>query len=824
MIPFWLTVQSAWSEDSSALPNVQFTDITEQAGIHFRHFTGSFGKKYMPETMGSGCAFFDFDNDGLLDIIFANGKSWETEPAKDQRSTVLHRPALYRNLGNDKFADVSEEVGLDISMYSMGIAIADYNNDGNADLYFTNVGTNRLFRNNGDNTFTDVTQTARVGDPGWSTSAAFLDYDRDGWLDLFVCNYVQWTTDTDIPCTVDSQYRSYCTPSVYPGQSCRLYRNRGDGTYEDVTIQAGIYDPNSKALGVALLDYDDDGWLDLAVANDTEGNFLYHNNGDGTFTDEAIVMGIAFDENGRARGSMGIDAADVYNDGGLAIVVGNFSNEMTGVFYARPGDYFSDQASQVRIGNASLLALTFGLFFFDFDLDGYLDLFYVNGHIEPDVERYQQNVSYAQPPSLFRNRRDGSFEEIAEQVGLGRRGVGRGTAYGDYDNDGDLDLLISNNGVIPDYGKPRLLRNDSETRRNYLRVRTRGVKSNRDGIGAKVVLKAGDVTQRRMVRTGGSYCSQSEMTLTFGLGSRKKVDLLQVIWPSGQIDQYANLSANRLLEVTEGETHRSNVREAEVRYNRGIAYQKQGQWADAIQEFNEAVRLKPDYGQAYNNMGTSYQFQGKRDRAIAAYQRAVEVQPRLIEAHHNLGNLYLMQGKIQEAIHAYKQVIRIRPDLPQAHVDLGRAYIMGGRLDEAIPELQVAIDMDPNLAQAHYLLGVAYRHQQKPDESIIALQKSLELLSRRPESPSLQIQAYLNLGYAYRNKEMLEKAVDAFRAVIRLNANSYEAYHELGVTYMKQRVYSEAVTALEAALKIKPDASQTLNSLRVARARLERQQ
>ena len=542
-LTFFLCIEISYA-DSSA---VKFVDSTTEAGLDFRHFTGASGKRYMPETMGSGCAFLDFDNDGNLDILLVNGKSW-----KDRESDTTAE--LYRNLGDGTFANVTRAAKLDIPMYGMGLAIADYDNDGDADIFFANLGKNRLFRNNGNGTFTDVTEMAKVGDKRWSTSAAFFDYNRDGWLDLFVCNYVRWTQKTDVPCIVDDQYIFYCTPTAYPGESCRLYRNRGDGAFEDVTVQAGIYNPKGKSLGVTLLDYDNDGWLDLAVANDTEPNFLYHNNGNGSFTDEALLKGIALSEKGIPRGSMGIDAIDVYNDGGLALVIGNFSNEMTAFFYAAPGDYFSDQARQVKVGGVSLLALTFGLFFFDFDLDAYPDLFCVNGHIEPDINRSQSNVDYAQKSSLFWNRGDGNFTEISSQVGLDSPGVGRGAAYGDYDNDGDLDLLISNNGVHPDYGKSGLLRNDGGNHNNYLRVKTIGKESNRDGIGAKVILKAGGVTQRRMVRTGSSYCSQSEMTLTFGIGQSTRVESLQVAWPSGKIDLYADLLGNCLIEVVEGET------------------------------------------------------------------------------------------------------------------------------------------------------------------------------------------------------------------------------------------------------------------------------
>jgi len=530
--------------------DVKFTDVTDASGIEFRHFTGATGERYMPETMGAGCAFLDYDADGRLDILLTSGTSFiPTGP--------VDTPKLYRNIGNGQFVDVTEAAGLDVPMYGMGITTADYDNDADPDIYFTNVGKNRLFRNNGDNTFADVTDFAEVGDSDWSTSAAFFDADKDGWLDLFVCNYVEWTPETDVPCTVnpaaEKQYRTYCTPTVYPGQSCRFYRNQGSGTFADMTSQSGLYNPMGKSLGVTLLDYNHDGWIDLAVANDTEPNFLYRNNGDGTFTEEAVLMGIAFSETGKARGSMGIDAADIYNNGGIAIAIGNFSNEKTGFFYAEPSAvYFTDRTDRTRIGQVSYRSLTFGLLFFDCDLDGALDLFCVNGHIEPEVLRYQQNIPYAQPLSLFRNQRDGTFRDIAKAVGLDRIGVGRGCAYGDYDNDGDLDLLVSNNGVKTEYSSAWLLRNDTEPSFNYIRVKTIGVRSNRDGIGASVRLTLENSVQQQIVRTGGSYCSQSETTLTFGLGKSETVRQLEILWPSGEVDQYIELEANQLIEAIEG--------------------------------------------------------------------------------------------------------------------------------------------------------------------------------------------------------------------------------------------------------------------------------
>lgn len=546
LLTFFLYVLPAFSNPL----HVKFVDVTEEAELDFKHFTGAFGKRYMPETMGSGCAFLDFDNDARLDILLINGKSWKN-------GEISPTSKLYRNVGNDRFVDVTDATHLAIPMYGMGTAIADYDNDGDADIYITTLKRNRLFRNNADGTFSDVTDTAAVGGESWSTSALFFDYDRDGWLDLFVCNFIRWSKKLEIPCVVDDQFIFYCPPFAYGGRSCRLYRNLGNGTFEDVTVRAGLYNPKGKSLGVTMLDYDDDGWMDLAVANDTEPNFLYRNNGDGTFTDEAVLRGVATSEKGMARAGMGIDASDVKNDGGVALAIGNFSNEMTAFFYASDNGEFTDLARKANLGSASLLTLTFGLFFFDFDLDGHSDLFCVNGHIEPDIAKSQPNLSYAQQPSLFRNQGNLIFEDVSDVVGFENPGVGRGAAYGDYDSDGDLDVLVSNNGVLPEYGGASLFRNEGGNRMNFLRVKTIGTRSNRDGIGAKVVLATGNATQRKMVRTGGSYCSQSERTLTFGLDDAKLVESLQIIWPSGQVDLHTNLAVNRLITVIEGSRDRT---------------------------------------------------------------------------------------------------------------------------------------------------------------------------------------------------------------------------------------------------------------------------
>ena len=525
---------------------IEFTDVTSQAGIRFKHNSGAFGKKYLPETIGSGGAFFDYDNDGWQDILLVNSMDW---PENKKRKSF---PALYRNNKDGTFTDVTQQAGLGVEMYGVGVAIADYDNDGNEDVYITCVGPNRLFRNLGGGKFADVTGRTGVGDPGFSTAAAWFDYDNDGKLDLFVGNYVEWSVQTDQHCSLDGKNKSYCTPQTYKGQSPTLYRNRGNGTFENVTARAGLNDATNKTLGVALLDYDDDGWLDLFVANDTEPNKLYRNNHNGTFTDNAVIAGVAFSEAGTARAGMGVDAADYDGSGKQSVVIGNFTNESIALYHNDGSGLFTDEAPASGIGKMSAQSLTFACFFFDFDLDGMLDIFAANGHVSDDISVVQPTVKYAQPPHLFRNRGKKKFEEVTAKLGraLNRAIVGRGAAYGDIDNDGDLDLLVTTNN-----GPARLLRNDNANQNDLLRVKTVGTKSNRDGIGAKVVVKTSKgKTVYGMVRTGSSYCSQSEMLLTFGLGKPEEGTTvnLEITWPGNQKETIANIKVNQFVVVQEG--------------------------------------------------------------------------------------------------------------------------------------------------------------------------------------------------------------------------------------------------------------------------------
>jgi len=520
----------------------QFVDVTTPAGIQFEHNSGAYGGKLLPETLGSGCAFLDYDADGWPDILLINAMDW---PGHKRRRATLK---LYRNNRNGTFTDVTKSAGLDVELYGMGVAVADYNNDGFPDIFVTCVGQSRLFRNTGKGTFQDVTKSAGLLDKqGFSTSAVWFDYDRDGLLDLFVCNYVRWSAEHDVFCSLDGKHKSYCTPEAYRGDTCWLFHNRGDGSFEDVTSTSGIFDTSSKSLGVAMLDFDQDGWPDLFVANDTQPNKLYRNLHNGKFKDVAVEMGLAFSNEGKARAGMGVDVADFDNSGKPGIVVTNFDNEMLGL-YRSNGKTFDDVAMQTGVGSASLNTLGFGCVFFDADLDGRLDLAVANGHIDDTVRNIRGNVGYAQAPHLFLNQGKAKFRDVANEVGGGfaQAKVGRGLAVADFDRDGDLDLLLTTNN-----GPAYLYRNDQLTRNRSLRLQLIGTKSNRDAIGASVRLYSNGQTQSRFVRSGSSYLSQCELPVTFGVGEQDEVEKVVVDWPSGATQEFAKLKPGKSYQVTE---------------------------------------------------------------------------------------------------------------------------------------------------------------------------------------------------------------------------------------------------------------------------------
>ncbi len=518
-----------------------FVDITRESGVHFKHFNDASGRRYLPETMGSGAAFFDYDGDGRPDLYLVNGA-----PIIGIRSSS--RPgALYRNLDGTHFQDVTIAAGLTEPLFGMGVAVGDYDNDGNIDLFVSALNGDRLYRNRGDGTFEDVTARMGLTDKGFSSSAAFVDYDRDGYLDLFVGRYVEWSPKLDVACNPEGATRMYCTPEVYPGRTNRLYRNLKGRKFQDVTRSSGIYQPEGKTLGVAILDFNRDGWPDIAVANDTVRNFLFINNRDGTFTESGIAAGLAYSESGATRGGMGIDAGDLDGDGLTDVVIGNFAQEMSALYHNSAKGFFVDDAAQAGIGIPTLMSLAFGTLLADLDNDGLLDLAIVNGHIEPSIAKIHPRESYAQPPQFFHNEGQGHFKLMTGKKGsvFDMPLVGRGLAAADIDGDGDLDLVITQNGR-----EAVLLRNNAPPR-SWIRVKFVGKTSNRTGYGAVARAVSGNRSWLRMLTSGRSYLSACEPVLTIGLGDIVKLDRLEITWPSGIFQTIENPPLRGLLTVEE---------------------------------------------------------------------------------------------------------------------------------------------------------------------------------------------------------------------------------------------------------------------------------
>ncbi|MEC9273149.1 MAG: CRTAC1 family protein [Candidatus Neomarinimicrobiota bacterium] len=538
------TEKISLSQNKPRITNIEFSDVTTNAGLgNFIHDNGSFGKMWFPEQMGSGGGFIDYNNDGWLDILLIGGGAWKNYTKRDIKTIWL-----YKNNADGTFANVTDESGLgNISTYGLGVAAADYDNDGDQDIFITTLDRNILLNNN-EGYFVNVSKKAGLGNRiEWSSSAIFFDADNDGWLDLYVGNYAIWSPLSDLWCSLDSKTKVYCPPEMYTGLPSKFYHNNGDGTFSDYTTKAGFLPAPGKSLGVVLMDYNNDGWLDLAVANDGERDLLYKNNEGGIFDEIGTELGMAYGENGEARAGMGIDAGVVDSSGNTTIFIGNFSNEMVGVYNYSGKGWFNDRSALSKIGRASFLSLTFGLMLFDADMDSDLDLFIGNGHVYPERTKNQDGISYKQASQLFLNNGNGVFAIANEKVSgvLNNKMVVRGVALGDYDKDGDIDLLLTENN-----GPAHLWRNDTEIK-NYLRVNLVGVDSNKDAIGSKVLLYVGGYKMERLIRTGSSYLSQSELTATFGLGEHQKIDSLLVYWPSGNKEMYFDIEINKEILIKE---------------------------------------------------------------------------------------------------------------------------------------------------------------------------------------------------------------------------------------------------------------------------------
>jgi hypothetical protein len=548
------------------IPALPFTDITAAAGITFRHENGAAGEKLLPETMGGGCAFLDYDGDGDQDLLFVNSSRWpwDTRPLTDPPPTM----ALYQNDGRGQFTDVTAAAGLNVTFYGQGVAVGDYDRDGDVDLFFSAVGKNRLFRNDAGR-FVDVTEAAGVAgvDSQWSTSCGWFDYDNDGDLDLFVCNYVQWSRRFDLDQNfqlLGGAGRAYGRPQNFPGTFPYLYRNEGNGVFVEVAEQAGLHVKNpatgvpaAKSLGVTFADLDADGYLDVLVANDTVQNFLFHNQRNGTFAEIGVLAGIAFDNDGNARGAMGIDCARFRNSPHIGVAIGNFANEMSALYVSHgPTLQFVDEAVATGLGPQTRLELTFAMLFLDLDLDGRSDLVSANGHLENEIHRVQESQQYEQPPHLFWNAgadQPTEFVPVPEtKCGPDylKRMVGRGGAFADIDGDGDLDLVFAATGQ-----SPRLLRNDQQTGHHWLRLSLRGTASNTLAIGAQIEVEVAGRTLYGQVMPTRSYLSQVELPVTFGLGTARQADRVLIRWPSGLTLELHDLAANRVHHITEATAH-----------------------------------------------------------------------------------------------------------------------------------------------------------------------------------------------------------------------------------------------------------------------------
>lgn len=534
-------------EKSDAPPplSLRFKEVTVEAGLgEFRHEMGAFGEKWFPESMGSGCGFIDYDGDGWQDIILIAGGVFP-ESGREPIPALW----LYRNNRDGTFTQVTRETGLaDVVAYGLGMAAGDYDNDGDEDFYFSTLWEDMLFRNDGG-VFTDVGEETGVGHASfWSSSAIFFDADRDGWLDIYVGAYVEWSPEKDLWCTTDGTNKGYCTPEIYKGLPGRYYHNNADGTFTDMSEEAGFIPAPGKSLGLTEFDFNRDNWPDLLVANDTQPDLLYRNNGDGTFKEIGALSGIAYDENGRARAGMGVDAGVVDDTGEETVFVANFAKEMIGIFRHAGNGIFIDRSAASKIGLSSLMVLTFSVFLIDADLDGDLDLFAANGHVQPDIEVIQDGVTHAQAAKIYMNQGNGIFQEAAAQTGndLVRPIVARGAAYADYDRDGDIDLLVAENA-----GPVHLYRNDLQEG-HFLRVSLKGTKSNQNGIGSQVIASLNGKRMYRRVRSGSSYLASNERTAIFGLGDATHVDSLWVHWSSGEISRFGRIEGDREVLLVEG--------------------------------------------------------------------------------------------------------------------------------------------------------------------------------------------------------------------------------------------------------------------------------
>ena len=797
---------------SASAPELRFTDVTAAAGIRFTHMAGARGQRWYPETIGSGVAFFDYNGDARPDILFVNGQAWPSTTEAGKAAATLQ---LYRNNGAGGFDEVTASAGLAVSLYGMGVAVGDYDNDGDRDLFISGYRRHAFFINQGDGTFAET--AVGIGAGTWGAGAAFFDYDRDGWLDLVLASYVTWTPELEagLDCTYGSPHKDYCPVRYFKGEGLSLYRNQGDGTFRDVTAAAGVASPGTRAFAPAIFDVDEDGWPDIFVASDGTPSRLWRNRGDGTFEDVGVQTGIVLDEGGAAYAGMGIDYAFPRNDGQLCVAIGNFVGEPTTMHCRAPQgdagfhpDLYAEMSARLGVGRRTLQSVTFGLFFVDADLDGFQDLFMVNGHVVDEARL--RNAPRAQRPQLFRNMGDGRFQEVAAAPGSGldRSLVGRGAAYADYDGDGDADIVVQQN-----QGPALLLRNDLTPRRHFLRVQLTGTKSNRDGIGADVRVYTDAGAQRQMLRTGISYLSQSDFPLLFGLGQATRAARVEIVWPSGVADVYRDVPADTTLEAVEGGSNTTAATKPKVAKRDGAADAPEQAYSElvragidayhradydaAAKAFEAAAPLRPDEPTPYRYLADLYWRQGRREQAEATARQLARAMPDAYFLDRQ-GSGYEASELLGLAQLLYREAARLDPSFPSARFNLGRTYLERGETAKGIEEVRAAIQLHPEFAEAHETLGIAYLEQSQWDEAIRHLSRALEL------KPALSA-ARNYLGRLYMAQGRLEAAIAEFRQLVEYHPNVAEARHNLAVAHARHGQQEQALQQFRAAIRRQPN-------------------
>jgi tetratricopeptide (TPR) repeat protein len=820
---------------STPVETIRFTDVTGAAGLAFHHEAGARGNKWFPETMGAGGGFFDYNGDGWVDILLINGRSWPADtPAVE--STMQ----LYRNQGDGTFQDVTRQSGLAISLYGMGLATADYDNDGDQDLVVTGYRQTLLLRNNGNGAFTDVTALAGIAQGGWSTAAAFVDIDRDGWLDLLIGHYVEWdpAKEVGLDCTYGTPQKDYCAVKYFPGLGLQLYRNQGNGQFMDITESAGVRATEARVLGITIIDYNQDSWPDILVANDLTPTLLFANQGNGTFRDLGVPSGLVLDEGGMAFAGMGVDAAYINNNSQLCVAIGNFTGQPTTLHcQVRSGDsyhleVFTEQSYRAGIARPTLRMVTFGLFFFDADLDGWQDLFMVNGHVAN--EERLRNVPYAQPPQLLRNQGNGTFAEVMRtpESGLNFQCIGRGAAYADFDHDGDLDLLLTAN-----QGRVYLLRNDTPRPGHFLRVVTRGTRSNRDGIGAQVRLYTTRRQLTGMVRTGSSYLSQSDTAPTFGLQADEVIDRLEVTWPSGSVETFRGLPLDATFVARESTTPAPVAQPSSTPgapalslKHAAVAHYQAGRLDAAASVFKQFLQNQPEDYVAQQYLIELYwrlgQYESARallrnmsqmltdanacmqfafhlednqlyDLADQVYHEAVQLDPQAPEALYRLGKNALRARRYNDASTYFRQALQRHPGFVEAQHGLGLAAAERGETALAEQAFREVLRLVPDHAEAHTHLGQIYTRTGRLEAALAAYRRVVQL---QPE----RAQGYHNLGTVLATQGKTAAARAQFHEALRRDPGYFPAHNDLGTLYAEQGEIVLAIEAFRAALQIDP--------------------